>query len=253
MTFEKLAPPDFPTLVLMLNFTDGDGDLGIDDSFQTDTAFVQQYYLLRPNQGQDLSKIIKLYPFISNVEQDIYPTLQVVDQLFIKKNPNLRLPNASNFPSLKLPTDSNFPSLNCKHWVERKIGGTGTDKDKVRDTAFTVYGETYYNILVDIFLEEKDENGSSVFKAFDSQTISDGGFPNCIPNNFNGRFPVLSSDPGKKAPMEGDLIYRMKSIKMEEIFGTKRFKLHIQVRDRSYHKSNIIETEPTTLAEIRTI
>jgi hypothetical protein len=241
LTYEKEGI--FGTLVLKLKFTDGDGDLGLDDSFRTDTAYTLQYYLVNPNQ--DLSKIdLKLSPFISDNEQKKYPNLILITEGYTRKNPNLKLPDGSTFPML----------LNCANWKEKKSMKMGTwqqrkieGTDKVKDTVFTFYNESYYNIFVDILIDD----GTNNFIPFNPNSIS--SFPDCAPSDFNGFFPVLSSDPGKKAPLDGDLTYRMKSTKTEEIFGTKRFKLRIQIMDRSYHKSNIIETEPTTLAEIRTI
>ncbi|MFM8739651.1 MAG: hypothetical protein ACKOC0_05545, partial [Cytophagales bacterium] len=246
ISFNKLAferEGSFGTLVLTLDFTDGDGDLGIDDSFQTDTAFVQQYYLLRPNQ--DFSNVSsKLFPYVSNVEYRNLSRLLLVNYGYVQKNPSFGVPKVSK---LNLPTGSSFPGLNCKNWNQRRVGGNGNDRDAIKDTVFTVLNESYYNIFVNLLIDD----GTGNFKVFDPD--SGFPFPTCADGNFSGRFPVLSSDPGKKAPLDGTLNYRMKSLLTELIIGSKRFKLRVQISDRAYNRSNIIETEPTTLAAIRRI
>ncbi len=245
LAFEKEG--SFGTLVLTLDFTDGDGDLGVDDSFQTDTAFVQQYYLLRPNQ--DFSNVsTRLFPYVSNVEYRNLSRLLLVNYGYVQKNPNFSVPKVGK---LKLPDDSSFPGLNCKYWNQRRVGGSGNDRDAIKDTVFTTVSksESYYNIFVNLLVDD----GTGNFKIFDPSTSPDFAFPTCPSDNFNGRFPVLASDPGKKSPLDGTLTYRIKSLLTEGAIGSKKFRLSIQIMDRSYHKSNIIETEPTTLAEIRRI
>lgn len=220
MWYEKPAQPDLPTIVLKLSFTDGDGDLGLDPRFETDTAFVERFYLTRQNQ------------YISNVTLVRFPNVALLDYQFLKKNPNLRLPNGNP-----------FPPLNCRNWLQRPIQVNNVPQ--IRDTVYFENNESYYNILVDLLIDD----GTGNFKLFDP--YAEFTFPTCAGGNYNGRFPVLSSDPGKKSPLDGTLTYRMKNLVTELIIGSKRFKLRAQILDRSYHRSNVIETEPTTLAAIR--
>jgi hypothetical protein len=222
MWYERPPQPDLPTIALQLNFTDGDGDLGLDPSFETDTAFVERFFVTRQNQ------------YISNVTLKKFPNVALVDYEYVKRNPNLRLPNGSP-----------FPPLNCQNWFQQKV--TVNNFETVTDTLYIEYNESYYNILVDLLIDD----GTGNFKSYDPNV--DFPFPNCPDGNYNGRFPVLSSDPGKKSPLDGTLTYKMKTLVTELVIGSKRFKLRIQILDRAYHRSNIIETAPTTLAAIRRI
>lgn len=222
MWYERPPQPDLPTVVLQLNFTDGDGDLGLDPSFETDTAFVELFYVTRQNQ------------YISNVTLEKFPTVALADYKFVKRNPNVRLPNGAP-----------FPPLNCKNWLQRKT--RVNNLDQIQDTVYFESNESYYNILVDLLIDD----GTGNFKLFDPNV--EFSFPNCAGGDYNGRFPVLSSDPGKKSPLDGTLTYKMKTIVTELVIGSKRFKLRVQILDRAYHRSNVIETEPTTLAAIRRI
>ncbi|UXE67580.1 MAG: hypothetical protein KA713_02950 [Chryseotalea sp. WA131a] len=207
---------DLPAIVLDITFKDGDGDLGLDDSFQTDTSFVLQYYLTRQNQ------------FISDFTLKRFPSVTLVDADYVKNNPNVRLPNGSP-----------FPSLNCSNWEQRKVA------DVVKDIVYTEYNPNYYNIFIDLFIDD----GTGTFNRFNSETFFT--FPDCLLSGFNGRFPVLSTDPGKKAPLDGNLNYRMKSIGYDVILGVKRFKMDITIQDRAYHKSNKLSIGPYTLSSIR--
>lgn len=224
-----LSPPDYPiapqisyssiyyskpstpgkqdSIVLSINFTDGDGDLGLNDSFITDTTFAFQLYYYN-SQGAILN----------------YKTKRL--------NPNIII-DGKKLPDFVTP-------FNCINWEVRK-----DSKGVVTDTVYTKYNPNYYNIFIDFFTKNTD----GTFTKFDAATYFE--YPNCSVQGYNGRFPVLSKDPGKKSPLDGKINYSMKSFAFDALFSIRTLKLQITIQDRSLHKSNTIETPEFTLQSIR--
>jgi hypothetical protein len=190
------------SIVLSINFKDGDGDLGLDDSYITDTTFALQFY----------------YQFSNG---------SIVNYKAKRLNPNLNLPDF-------------VTPYNCTNWEVRK-----DSKKLVTDTVYTKFNPNYYNIFVDFY--SKNNDGS--FTKFDPASYFI--YPNCSVQGFNGRFPVLAKDPGKKSPLDGVINYSMLSFNFDDLFSIHTLKLQITIQDRALHKSNTIETPEFTLLSIR--
>jgi hypothetical protein len=68
-------------------------------------------------------------------------------------------------------------------------------------------------------------------------------FEQCAPNFFNGRFPVLSSDLGKKSSLDGTIIYKYSSAGIYAQFHGKTIKVNVYILDRAFHQSNSVESD----------
>lgn len=197
--FGKSTEGGFDSLVVSLKFKDGDGDLGIDDSF-TSNAYKQTFYFTYQNQ----------------------PVTYKTKRL----NPSLKLPDF-------------VTPYNCINWeVQRNVSNV------VTDTLYIELNPNYYNIFIDF--ETKNPDGT--FTKFDPASYFK--YPNCSPQGYNARFPVLSKDPGKKSPLDGKLIYSIKSVEIADLFSIKTLRLKISIQDRALNKSNPVTTKEFTLAGI---
>jgi hypothetical protein len=148
-------------------------------------------------------------------------------------NPQLTI-NGKTLPNFVSP-------FNCTNW-EVEI-----DK-KTRqpiDTLYVEYNPNYYNIVVDFYIDD----GTNNFVKYDF--AANFKYPGCFINGFNGRVPILSSDLGKKSPLDGKLRYAMRSLAFDVILSNRRFKLEITIQDRALNKSNTVLTDVYTLAGIR--
>lgn len=136
-------------------------------------------------------------------------------------------------PSLGLP-DFVTP-FSCTNWDVRK-----NNSGVVLDTLYTVYNPNYYNIFVDFYVNDIRFDPATYFT-----------YPGCSIGGYNGRFPVLSVDIGKKSPLDGKITYSLKGVAFDFLFSINQLKLKIRIQDRALHKSNEITTPAFTLQSIR--
>lgn len=144
------------------------------------------------------------------------------------------------------PANDTLPNFvapfNCTKWEVINFTRNGV---ATRDTLYIKLNPNHYNIFVDFLVKNND--GS--FTKFDPQQIF--VYPNCSVNLFNGRFPILSKDLNREAPLEGTIRYAMRSNAFNVFFSIRTLKLRIRIQDRALNKSNEIETPEFTLQSIR--
>jgi hypothetical protein len=212
-------PSKDDSLILLLNFKDGDGDLGLDNQ-DNNPAFTNKYYF-----------------FESNGQRGYLPAGGTIS------NP----PGANHLVSYKSKRiDSRYDTLPpyvspyiCLNWEIISDQKTG----KVTDTLYFQLNPNTYNIFVDFYVQQND--GS--FKYFNWAEQ----FPtSCEVAGYNGRFPVLTNDVSKNSALEGQIRYAMTSAGWNIFFSTKTLKLKVRIQDRSLNKSNTVETPAFNLRDI---
>jgi hypothetical protein len=202
------------TLVLKFDFKDGDGDLGIgaQDSSSFD-FFTPWYYAYNTTTFQVGYTNDKAASLPDGYKWINYQT---------KKN---------------VPQFDTLPGINCKNW-EQISGLTG-----VTDTLYITQNEKAYNIAIKIFVKDVNQNYVPYYPGF--------SWPNCVNNLFWGTFKDLSSDRGKKSPIEGTFKYNIQSAALGLQFSLKTLKIQVYILDRAFHQSNVIEKKDFTLAQIK--
>jgi hypothetical protein len=210
------------TLKITIHFQDGDGDLGIGASDSSSLNFQSPWY----------------YAY-DTVNFDIGYT----------SDKNLTLPGAFkfiNYKARKLPQFDTIPSLDCANW-EELLATNGSGQTSVKDTIYVRQNTRAFNIFVDVY-EKNTADGT--YTLFDPATYSGFPFPSCNVNFFRATFPNLSTDEGKKSPLDGTLKYGFASFTLPGIFSIKTLQLQIHITDRAFNKSNVIITKDFTLASI---
>ena len=211
VAFDDVDSPNNDTLSVTISFTDGDGDIGLVGGNSPDTLYPRQpCFFFLKATGE-------LVP-----SDDLFTGKVSIDEL-------IRLSDRENPPWDTLPERTN----GCNHYNYYNIPV---------DPPYTILNENFYNILIDYLYE--DANGE--FLEFDWS-----GY--CI--TYDGRFPNLS---GKSGPFtlrmdsrtKGQLTYRMSNLGFIPLFGDKRVKLRVHIKDRALHDSNTIETDPFFLNDI---
>lgn len=162
------------SVIISINFKDGDGDLGI-KAEETNPPYHELEYV-RDNSG--------------------------------------------NF--VKLGSSPSLPPYNCFDYVDGEFDGVAG-----RDTVQVKLNPNYNNFLIDFYVKQPDQS----YLKFDFT-------PFCT--NYNGRFPLLNTS-GTKGPIEGTLSYTVKDIAALGLAGMT-VKFRIQIKDRAFRKSNIIDT-----------
>lgn len=240
---EKSPANDYDSLILYLNFKDGDGDLGLSsiDSRDQEYPYHDAYYFLADGTGDTTSVTTEVISGYAVIKDDGLASGKLVT------NRTRFLPNYSYLPkydpnqvclnytvtSLVVPE-----SLNAVD-ATYNIIDTLVDQDQSRyfliDEPLLFRKNPYhYNIVVKFWVLE---NG--VWKEFDWYKEF------CI--EFSGRFPLLGNG---NRPLEGTIRYGMANPSFLNIFNVKRLKLSIQIRDRALHTSKEIYTQDFTLSSI---
>ena len=205
-------PSDYDTLSVTISFTDGDGDLGLD--YPSDT----------------LSPYHPLWVFLKTTGEavpsdDLFTGKVAIEEL-------IRLSDRQTPPYDTLPDRSE----GCYDLSYRVRG-------LYNDPPYSRPNENHYNILIDFLFE--DPNGNFVeFDFYKEYCTTFNGI-------FSGRSgqdgPFLLKMDGKN---KGQLTYRMISLGFVPLFGDKKMKLRLYIKDRALHNSNAIETAPFFLTDI---
>jgi hypothetical protein len=248
---ESLSKPD--SLVLTINFKDGDGNLGLHPQnplYFTDPFHYGEYF-------QDVNGSLVRVP------TNVLPVglgSTFLDYLTVAA------PESGDliFPRTKKrnPAYSYLPPYSCSDYQFRDfiihISDTAVldkfskriDTLKIESGTYYVYQDTLYivrnpnhfNIEVDFLVKTDPGNINPDLRFTEYDWVKE----KC--EGFDGRFPFLSESG---TSLDGQLRYDMLSGGFLILFGGNTMKLRIQIRDRSLNVSNVIETPEFTLASIR--
>jgi hypothetical protein len=217
--FLKNTGNDLDEFVVSLNFQDGDGDLGL-ASNETDPKYKDQYFFFIASSGQITT--------VEKIEESN------VSYKFKRQNPRY-----------------NLPSYNCTSWEIAEF----KNKDNVmfKDTIYTELNPNRFNILIDYYTKKTTNPSDTSYTKFDIFKRYEELSLGCPDGTLGGgRFPVLASDLGKAAPLDGKLVYRIRSFGLDIIFNSNTtMKIRVRIEDRAFNKSNQVESKPFTLTGIR--
>src|SRR5579872_3717934 len=204
INFKHEFPKSADTLIVTLKFTDGDGDLGIAGD---ETAIYRS--------DVDSTDINTPYYYV-------YDTTKNTIWYYTHRN-NETLPQGYkyvDYSSKRLIHTTQYdtlPELTCKDWEYRA------------SPADTLYIQNNpYNNNIFVYLYTKNTDGS--YSYFDPTSYFAFG-TQCTTNFFNGRFPILSSDLGKKSSLDGTITYKIQSSALYLLFHGKTLQLKIYILD----------------------
>jgi hypothetical protein len=280
-------PPEFPTtpqiefnrvefidnpsasgsdsLVIYVDFKDGDGNLGIDgeDDVYRSAPFNDSYFFQENNGKFDTLSTLSAQSATDNYDILVIPNPsrgKLVNFRTRKKTPyNTILPALFHCSSYEFTGDrTGTTATGRKLLIEQaayaavppgaKVVDTLTSSSpprvyyQLRDTLYFARNPNHNNIEVDFFYKEPNnpQAGPDGFVELDWFKTY------CAP--FDGRFPFLSNHENS---LEGTLSYAMISTGFQSIFSVKTMKLRIQIKDRALNKSNTLVTPEFTLDKIR--
>ena len=206
------------SLVIVINFEDGDGDMGLSPS-QTFPPFHQYSFftnenglLITLNEKENISVLVN--------QQSTTLTTQELSNAI---NPSIKI----NYGSQDPPSYSIFDYV-----INPRL------EDLTLQDTFFVEPNIYYNNFV---VRYYTKNQSGEFVEFDWRQFS--GL------TFNGRFPVINDDDDEKT-LQGSIRYRMQSPGLYNLFFDDTLQLQVEIYDRSLNISNTMTTPEFTLDEI---
>jgi hypothetical protein len=204
---------NFDSLVVYIDFKDGDGDLGL-SATQIDSPYNAAEYFF-DDQGKLLTIRSRSLPQYAHLPPDEKPY------------------NCTNYT--KPDQVSYFPASwvdNTFNIVETKVIDGVTYKG-LKDLVYFESNPNHYNIEVDFMVKNNDGTFTEYDwrKEFCNQT-------------YDGRFPALQDGD---TPLEGTLKYSMTSSGFKSVFSIRVMKLRITIKDRELHVSNTVESPEFTL------
>ena len=234
------------SLLITINFADGDGDIGLNDDYNYLDAFQSNEYLIDGNDGYiDISEIDELIT-IKDVGKDIAPLYEHFNTGSKSKSTLTTIP----------PFD---PPYQYTNWlINPKItlidldtvfsGGNWQIRQRyievqMSDTVFFMLNENHFNFFVDFYYKDSP---TDEFKKFN--WVTDITFPPGQPPH--GRVPILHN-PNEEGIIEGTIKYGFVSSGLLNLFEDKILKLQIRIQDRALNSSQTVETPEFTLREIQ--
>jgi hypothetical protein len=255
ISFEKIqfketpASADYDTLILFLDFKDGDGDLGLDPNSTEDSRypFNDAFYYLATGSSK-IDSVTTTVVYTSSPPYDAFILLEseadftgplVTERM--RSEPGFEFlpeydPNSClNYSTTQVLVPEWFEAVDETYNIlDTLFDGLDNEYYLVEEALLYERNVNHYNIDVEFFVLEAGN-----FVPYD-------WFENfCI--EFNGRFPLLGKG---ERPLEGTIRYAMANPSFKAIFGVKTLKLRIKIRDRALRTSNVIETPPFTLNSI---
>jgi hypothetical protein len=215
------SDPD--SLVVVIGFKDGDGDLGLGDAETVRPYHEHDFFL--DNQGKLITVRTRKKPGHENLPAFTKP-FDCLNYLYT---------------TINIP-ESQSSVIDNSYNIVDTITRNGTKFFVVTDTFYVERNPNHYNFTVRFYQLVAGE-----WQEFDWRTIYP--YPRCG-ETWDGRFPYLTRD-GRKAPLEGNLTYGMQSTGFLPLFGSRKLKLRIRIKDRALNESEEIETPEFTLPEIR--
>jgi hypothetical protein len=275
-------PPEFPTtpkiefqfpelnknleyyapdsLVIHINFKDGDGDLGLTTGID-DEPFHREHFYITNNGRLDSLGTVYLHDSLKviNIPDPTVGKLATIrtkdDPLYKDKNVwgGKPIPPYRSTSSCKYP----YVSLRGSNSNAQRVYVSAEDTLALETPASSLVsvtvGGTKYYALQDTFLIKDNPNHFN----FDAEIlIQDPTTPgNYIPydwameqcSTIDGRFPPLSDT---ERTLEGDLTYSQKISGLNDFLG-RSLKIRIQITDRALHRSNVLTSNPFQLDKIR--
>ena len=207
------------SLVLTLDFRDGNGDIGLD---RDETLFpYHPYFQIIDNNGE----------IVTISSESVPPFFVTVPRDFLR-------PDQTSGAAFYSETDER-ESYNCLQYEIRN--STDDDGNEVVDTLFVVPNENNKNIFVEFYRKR-----NSSYEFIDWTNVF--GVNNCS-NSFDARFPIfLPDDIGQS--LDGSLDYAMISEGFDLVLRSDTFQIRARIKDRGLNDSNEIRSPDFTLSEI---
>ncbi|MGB3466893.1 MAG: hypothetical protein WBA74_16550 [Cyclobacteriaceae bacterium] len=229
--------PEGDTLILAIDFQDGDGDLGLTG---TDDNFPYHPVDVIKDANNDTV-------FFRDGVREFDGKVRVAQPPFYRVSPN-------GDRELFSDTDNRPTAFTCKDFefltaeVRETINVGGEPVERVRsitiDSFYKVPNPLHHNIYVDI----KRKIGENEYVDFDFRNVARNDF---CGDDFDGRFPIFDQRNFEdENALAGTIEYDMFSLGFGIAFRRDTFKLDISIRDRALNISNVVSTPDFTLESI---
>lgn len=227
----------FDSLTFSIDFEDGDGDLGFSEADNLNPNF-SIYKVFDKNNGQEFQAIRS---FTGGTPQEALSLLEeiLLESILVASDPVDSLPDYNSTSAcFNYAVNPSIPIA-----VVSQNGTVSTEQVQVNDTVYIQFNERHYNFIVDLF-EERNGNFELINwrNRFECETLN-GRISDQIKEGLEDDTPVegtITNSIVVSAPLNSNFV-----------FGNNRLKLRIFLIDRAGNQSNIVESAPFTLNEIK--
>lgn len=225
------------SVVLVLNFKDGDGDIGI-GSDEIFPPFNDRWFITKSRMAFDIT-IPPAYDCSQYTKNCWNINLAQLDKYVVYKDRRA----TPGYDTLK----PYIQPYTCYNWevVTQDPDNDPTTPPVVLDTLYFVLNEHYNNLFVDFEIKTGNPPPND-WETFDEKKYFTAS---CGVRIFRGRIPILSEDLGRSTPLEGEIRYAIPSYFFETIFGSNTLRLRVHIEDRALHASNEVLTREFNLLE----
>lgn len=233
---------DFDTLILYIDFRDGNGDLGLDDNY-LDEPFNDSYYYLYNGTG---------------IQDTVRVTTEIIDGYIVldKKSEQTgklvtdRTRTEPGYGSLPIYDANSCLNYSFSQLLVPESANAVDASYNIIDTLVDQFDDQYF-LIEEALLYKKNIFHNNIYVKY--EVFENGAWVEfdwfgefCI--DFNGRFPVLTNQEG---PLEGTIRYAMPNSSFLALFSVKSLRLTVSIRDRALNESKEITTPQFTLDGIK--
>jgi len=215
----------YDSLIVTINFSDGDGDIGLDGS-ENSPPFNQYWFFLKsPRTGSECEPGVQSPCSIVSYIQES----KLADYVTYKLRRTT--PGYDTLPPFSAP-------YNCTNYFV--LYNTSGQTVVTVDTLYSQINPRRYNFFMDVLVK----NGSD-FNKYDFSFP----YPLCVVDGFNGRLPILAKDGdfSVKLPLEGTITRTVASPSFYSTLRNKTLKVRVKIMDRSGNYSNEDSSDEFTL------
>ncbi|MDH5610600.1 MAG: hypothetical protein OEY56_14065 [Cyclobacteriaceae bacterium] len=217
------------TLVLSFNFTDGDGDIGLD----ADEIYPPYH---RFNYIVDST-----VEFVYNRDYDLYFVKDTTGNFVQYNREGTAAPyySISEYGSLvgtysEGPID--LPAYNCKNYIEvPDVDGNDIGAD-TQDTIL-IEPNIFQNNIVLAFYRKRNGQMEDITYLFSADPCQD---------SFNSRIPIFDENNIGR-PLKGVIHYAIQSYGFKSVFLNDSIFIDFYIYDRALHQSNVVRSKGFTL------
>ncbi len=257
ITYNKIEFKEVPgagtndSLILYINFKDGDGDLGLDpdNPFYSEEPFHPSYYYLTDPDctgsrcDTTTTQVSTFVVYFQDIPYILLNSEGIAGKLVTDRTRNE--PGYGNLPI--------YITNNCEYYSEDQLLVPAASADasyNISDTIIINNNTDSFFVIQEPFLYKQNVNHYNIevkFEVFENGDWEPFNWLEfCL--DYNGRFPVIN---GQSSALEGTLRYGMANPSYLALFSVKTLRLKVKLRDRALNTSNEVTTPQFTLDGIR--
>jgi hypothetical protein len=211
-TFEVPGANTPDSMIVSVQFRDGNGDIGI-DATQNEPPYNERWFFLKTPITKCETGLTSPCNRISYVQD---PTKL---SAYVTYSMKRTTPGYDTLPAFVQPFD-------CSRYY---VVTTGS---QVRDTLYSVTNRRYSNFFMDIYIK----SGNS----YDKFNFNSRPYPACEIYGLDGRLPILAKDGDLSAelPLDGTITYKVASASFYSLLRNRTVQLRIRIMDRAGNMSD---------------